>query len=266
MRNGTSGEAERSSIAVNAASSAAESPSSPTVCSEPQPAFRASTSVYTRSESPAVTATAPATSKARRSPVARLSSIRRGANSAARMPIGKLTYSTHSQPGPEVRTPPRSTPAAPPEPATPPQMPSARLRSAPSVKVFVTIESAAGDRSAAPRPWTARAAISHASLWASPPASDATANTISPAMNTRRRPSRSARRPPSRRKPPKVSTYALTTQESESCEKCSARPIEGSATLTMDASSTTTNCAVASRPSAIQRRRSVESVFMATCS
>ena len=59
-----------------------------------------------------------------------------------------------------MRTPPSSTPAAPPEPATAPQIPSALLRSAPSLKVVATIESAAGERIAAPRPWTARAAIS----------------------------------------------------------------------------------------------------------
>ena len=56
--------------------------------------------------------------------------------------------------------PPSKTPAAAPEPATPPQIPSALLRSAPSWKVVVTIESAAGERIAAPSPWTARAAIS----------------------------------------------------------------------------------------------------------
>ena len=76
------------------------------------------------------------------------------------MPIGTLTNSTHSQPAYWVRMPPSSTPAAPPEPATAPQTPSARLRSAPSAKVVVTSDSAAGEMIAAPRPWTARAAMS----------------------------------------------------------------------------------------------------------
>src|SRR3954451_3054218 len=67
-----------------------------------------------------------------------------------------------------------------------------------------------------------------------------------PVMNSRRRPSRSARRPPRRRKPPKTRTYALTTHERLSCEKCRSLPIEGSATLTIDASRTTTNWAAAS--------------------
>jgi hypothetical protein len=38
-------------------------------------------------------------------------------------------------------------------------------------------------------------------------------------MKTRRRPSKSAIRPPRRRKPPKVNTYALTTQERFAKEK-----------------------------------------------
>ena len=68
------------------------------------------------------------------------------------MPMGTFTHSTHSQPTYSVRIPPSRTPAAPPDPATAPQTPSALLRSAPSEKVVVTIESAAGESSAAPRP------------------------------------------------------------------------------------------------------------------
>ena len=61
-------------------------------------------------------------------------------------------------------------------------------------------------------------------------------------------------RPPSSRKPPKVSVYALTTHDRLSWEKSSASPMDGSATLTIDASSTTTNCAAARSASANQRR------------
>ena len=42
------------------------------------------------------------------------------------------------------------------------------------------IDSAAGETIAAPRPWTARAAISHASDWARPPASEASENSDEP--------------------------------------------------------------------------------------
>src|SRR3954454_12952742 len=170
------------------------------------------------------------------------------------MPIGTLTNRTHSQPAHSVSMPPSRTPAAPPEPATAPHTPMARLRSAPSSKSTVTSERAAGDSSAAPRPWTARAEISHTSFWARPPAREAPANRMRPAMNIRRRPIRSAMRPPSSRKPPKVSVYALTTHDRLSWEKTRALRMDGRATLTMEASSTTTNCAAASRTSASQRR------------
>ena len=60
------------------------------------------------------------------------------------------------------QTPPASTPTAAPEPPIAPQMPSALLRSAPSSKVVVMIESAAGEMIAAPKPWTARARDQHA--------------------------------------------------------------------------------------------------------
>ena len=72
---------------------------------------------------------------------------------------------------------------------------------------------------------------------------EASENTTKPSMNIRRRPSRSAMRPPSRRNPPKVSTYAFTTQARFSWEKSSPSPIEGRATFTIDASRTTMNCA-----------------------
>ena len=47
---------------------------------------------------------------------------------------------------------------------------------------------------------------------------------MKPAMKTRRRPSRSAIRPPSSRKPPNASTYAFTSQASPSCERSQIPP------------------------------------------
>src|SRR3954468_24445347 len=180
----------------------------------------------------------------------RLSGSTREVIAAANSAIGTLTNRTHCQPRYSVSTPPSSTPTAPPEPATAPQTPSARLRSAPSAKVVVRMDSAAGERIAAPRPWSARAAISWPSFCDSPPSSEARAKRMRPAVNTRRRPSRSAMRPPSSRKPPKTRVYALTTQDRFSWEKWRSRPMDGSATLTIEASSMTTNCAAASRTSA----------------
>ena len=56
--------------------------------------------------------------------------------------------------------PPSSRPTAPPPTAIAAQTPSAFVRSAPSLKVAVTIERAAGDTSAAPRPCSPRLMIS----------------------------------------------------------------------------------------------------------
>ena len=186
--------------------------------SSSRPSF-ARTRAYTRAESPAVTVTAPGKSKLRRAGSARLSEMSHGVRRIAPIPIGTFTNSTERQPSALVRTPPDSTPAAAPAPATAPQTASALLLSLPSRKVAVTSESAAGARSAAASPWIARAPISHAELSASPPASEASENTPRPMTNTRRRPSRSAIRPPSSRKPPKVSTYALTTHERPASER-----------------------------------------------
>ena len=86
-----------------------------------------------------------------------------------------------------------------------PHAASARLRSAPSEKVVVRIARVEGATMAPPRPCAARAATSTPSFGARPPASDAAAKSSSPATNTLRCPRRSAARPPSSRKPAKVS-------------------------------------------------------------
>ena len=78
------------------------------------------------------------------------------------MPTGTLTKKIHSQPRYLVRTPPASTPTAAPEPPIAPQIPSALFRSAPSSKVVVMIESAAGVMIAAPRPCTRARPDQHA--------------------------------------------------------------------------------------------------------
>ena len=80
-----------------------------------------------------------------------------------------------------MRIPPRRTPAAAPKPPTAPQAPSAMLRSRPSLKVVVRIESADGVIAAAPSPWSARAPISDSSLQASPQRSDPIEKTTRPA-------------------------------------------------------------------------------------
>ena len=141
-----------------------------TILVEPQPAVLASSSAYASTERPAVMVTAPAASKWRVADSERLSGIRPGVSASAIAATGTLTQRTHSQPRLSVRMPPSRTPAAPAEPATAPQAPRALLRSAPSLKRLVTIERAAGETIAAPRPWAARAAISWPWVAANPAA------------------------------------------------------------------------------------------------
>ena len=202
--NGTSGARLRSSITAKAASSAAEASRSRIVLAEAQPTSGAFEIAYTRSASPAVTVIAPPASKRRWPRSALLSGTRAIARAKTSTPTGTLTQKIHDQPRYLVRIPPKSTPAAAPEPPRAPQIPSALFRSAPSRKVVVTIESAAGEMIAAPRPWTARAPIRTLELLAKPQTSEAAVKTPRPIRKISLRPRRSAMRPPSRRKPPKV--------------------------------------------------------------
>ena len=123
----------------------------------------------------------------------------------AAIPTGTLTKKIHGQDSHSTSIPPTTRPTAPPPTAIAAQTPSAFVRSAPSRNVVVTIDSAAGDTSAAPSPCAPRETISHVSPFASPQRSDATVKRTRPARNTRLRPIRSPARPPSRRNPPKRS-------------------------------------------------------------
>ena len=187
-----------------------------------------------------MTSTAPRASKLL-AVASRLSASRTGASASAAIPTGMFRKKIHSQLRRSVKTPPSRTPAAAPKPPTAPQTPSAMLRSLPSEKVVIRIESAAGAMIAAPRPCTARAPISDVSLHASAARSDADVKTTRPEMNMRRRPRRSAARPPRSRKPPNTSAYALITHWRFSCENPRSTWIEGSATFTIAMSRTSMN-------------------------
>src|SRR5262249_45226585 len=128
-----------------------------------------------------------------------------GARKKAVTPTGTLTKKIHDQLSDDVSTPPISTPAAAPKPPTAPQTPKATFRSLPSVNVVIRIESAAGGVTPAPRPRNARAPISEASDHAKPASSDEIVNRTIPIRKMRRRPSRSAARPPSSKNPPNTS-------------------------------------------------------------
>ena len=86
-----------------------------------------------------------------------------------------------------------------------PYTPNARPRSLGSLKVVVSIPSAAGASSAANSPWQARAVMSMVKLTDAPPTAEATAKPISPVRNVTFRPNKSPSRPPNSRRLPNAS-------------------------------------------------------------
>ncbi len=202
MPSRTSGWALRSSTATKAAISAAATASRPIVRADAQPYSCAFTIPYTSTTRPPVMVTAPARSNPRR-PWTRDSGTMRTASSAVAIPTGTFTKKIQRQETYSVRIPPSSMPTAPPPTAIVAHTPMARVRSRPSANVVVTIESAAGETSAAPRPCRARAAMRTFADGARPSSTDAAVNTTTPARKRRRRPNRSAARPPRSRNPPK---------------------------------------------------------------
>jgi hypothetical protein len=199
-----------------------------------------------------VTVTAPPASKPR-SPGIRLSRTIGRVSASTSAPTGTLTKKIHSHPAYFVRIPPNNTPAAAPLPPIAPQMPSALFRSEPSSNVVVMIDSVAGETIAAPTPCTARAAMRTPIELARPQTSDAAEKTATPIMNSRRRPSRSAARPPSRRKPPNVIVYAIRTHCNVLSDTWSEFLIDGSATLTIETSRIVMKNATQTSASACQR-------------
>ena len=202
-RRGTSGAGERRSTATKATSSATPSAANPIVADDSQPSSTVRLMAYTIAIRPAVTVTAPATSAGVRSE-GRPPGTNSMTSPIRAAPMGTLTRKIHSHPGPSVNSPPAITPTVPAAPPTAPKMPSALFLAAPSVKVLVRIDRAAGAASAAPIPCTALAPTSCQRASDSPAASDAAANSARPLTSTRRRPNRSAARPPSSRNPPRA--------------------------------------------------------------
>ena len=101
--------------------------------------------------------------------------------------------------------PPSSAPVAPPAPATALHMPIERASFGPE-NVVTMIVSVAGDRIAPPKPWTARAVVSHVSARREAAGEARAGEDREPEEEDRFWPNRSAARPPSRRNPANVST------------------------------------------------------------
>ena len=109
-----------------------------------------------------------------------------------------------------MSSPPAIIPVVAPAAVVACQIASARLRAAPSGLVVVSSESADGDTIAPAAPWAIREIINITGHCANPQANEASANRASPIASRRRRPSRSARRPPASNSDPNVSAYPVT--------------------------------------------------------
>ena len=198
----TSGSAWRCSTRQNATPAATAVSTAPPVTGDTQPATADCETANTAAATAVVIAAAPQTSRWRCVPRSRDSPSSLGASSAAATPTGTLTRNTARQLKNWTSTPPSTWPATKPTDAVAPYLPSARLRRGPSANPVVIRENAAGATTAAPAPWTTRDATSSTGSCARPPASEAAEKASSPAMNIRRRPSRSAARPPRISSPP----------------------------------------------------------------
>ena len=203
IESGNNGWGWRVSFTTNAARSAAAPASPRIVCADPQPIRGARMSANTSSVTPPVPSSAPWRSNSRRG--ARLcwsAGSSRNVASSDSATIGRLTNSTQRHPGPSASRPPTETPTAAPIAEMPPQMPSAVLRSLPSRERRRENRERGGGHNRGANTLRDARADQQTLAVREPPASEQIANQISPATRTRRRPSRSAARPPSSRKPP----------------------------------------------------------------
>ena len=123
------------------------------------------------------------------------------------------------------------------------KMPSARARCSGAYAALSSVIPS-GMTSAAPVPWTARAAISRPTFGASAHAADAPEKIASPAVNIRRRPNRSPSAAPVMSRTAKVSVYAFTVHSSSWIDAPRCTRIVGSAVVTTSASSATISDAI----------------------
>ena len=150
--------------------------------------------------------------------------------------------------------PPSVGPITTPRPATADHMAIALARSAGTVKTLVKMESVAGITAAAPIPITTRQAMSSPGEVDKAASAEPRAKTTRPPARVRCRPMRSPRLPNVRSSPATARVYASTTHCSALVEACKFRTNVGSATLTMEPSTTTTSSDRQSTPRVAQRR------------
>src|SRR5467141_1781254 len=144
------------STTTNAISSAAERARAVSTLVEAKPCPVASVTPYARARTPPVRLTAPGMSRLSFAPPRAESAGNTGDSSTAARPNGTFTNSVKRQLNSWVSRPPRINPADAPPAAIALQIPSARLRSEPSLKVVVSSDSAAGETNAPAKPWITR--------------------------------------------------------------------------------------------------------------
>src|SRR3989442_12815687 len=150
--NGMSGAFDRYSIARKTANARTERPRGTAAWNVKRPSVAAIVNAYTSRIRPAVTVTAPGTSRRRVSALPPFAAMNRWANTVATAPIGTFTNMTDRHPNAAVRTPPAIEPAANPADRIETRTPNARFLSLPSGKVAARIAKAVAVGIAAPRP------------------------------------------------------------------------------------------------------------------
>ncbi len=151
-------------------------------------------------------------------------------------PIGTFSQKIHCHAIPSTTAPPMSGPLATARPPIPPQAPSATPRLSAGTAAL-RIVSVSGVTIAPPRPWAARATMSASTEGASAAATEAAVKMPSPITKSRRRPKRSPRAAPVRRKTANVSVNALTVHSRSSIEAPRSARITGKAFVTTRLSS-----------------------------
>src|SRR6185312_14488372 len=192
---------------------ASEAASRPRNDAEPQPHSGALTSASATSPTDAASSPAPMMSGRPETFGSLLSGTTRTASTTAATPTGTLIQNTQRQ-STCTRAPPMTGPNAAPRAPSADQVPRALGRTGAGTAASNN-DSDAGTIAPAPAAWMTRAAISAATPGASPHSTEPKLNRASPAVNSRRRPIRSAHRPAGTSTAANTIVYAFSTQDSE---------------------------------------------------
>jgi hypothetical protein len=219
-----------------------------------KPVVSASMTAKVNAARAAAPSTAPEISTRRASGSALSGSSTAPAISAAR-PSARLNQKMPRQFQAPTRAPPMTGPAASASPDTAVHTPTARVRARSSSYTCRSIDRVPGSQAAAPRPMTARAAISAPEFGARAASTDPAQKIPTPISMTFLRPNSSATMPKASMAPANVSAYALTTHCNAETPVCNSAWTLPRATLTTVLSRKVRNRIVHSTASASGRLR-----------